>query len=65
MTDSLSSKYTALPLLDEGYDLNKQCFQDLLRIRYGWFLKRFPVTCECGSIFNIDHALTCRKGGLS
>ena len=59
-----SSWLTALPLLDEGYDLNKQCFQDLLRIRYGWSLKRFPVTCECGSIFNIDHALTCKKGGF-
>ena len=60
-----SSWLTALPLLDEEYDLNKQCFQDLLLIRYCWSLKRFPVTCECGSIFNIDHALTCKKVVLS
>ena len=39
-----SSCLTALPLVDEGYVLNKQCFQDLLRLRYGWILNKFPST---------------------
>ena len=59
-----SSWLTSLPLVDEGYHLNKQCFQDLLRIRYGWKLKHFPETCECGQNFSIDHALSCKKGGF-
>ena len=59
-----SSWLSVLPLTDEGYVLNKQCFQDLLRFRYGWVLKNFPSTCECGANFSVDHALTCKKGGF-
>ena len=33
-------------------------------MRYGWQLKRLPGSCECGSSFDIDHALSCKKGGF-
>ena len=59
-----SSWLSTLPLESEGYHLSKQCFQDLLRIRYGWPLPRTPTTCECGSLFSLDHALSCKKGGF-
>ena len=44
--------------------LNKQNFWDLIRLRFGWSLKRFPEKCECGANFTTDHALTCKKGGF-
>ena len=31
-------------------------------MRYGWQLKRLPRVCECGSSFNVEHALSCKKG---
>ena len=27
-------------------------------------IKRLPTNCACGKKFNIDHALTCMKGGF-
>ena len=59
-----SSWLTLLPIADEGYDLNKELFWDLIRIRYGYQLKRMPTTCECGSSFDLQHALSCKKGGF-
>ena len=59
-----SSWLTFLPLKEKGYIVNKQCFFDLIRIRYGWQLDRLPSKCKCGSTFSIDHALSCKKGGF-
>ena len=55
---------TKLPILDEGYDLTKQLFWDLIRIRYGWILARLPSNWECGRKFDIQHALSGKKGGF-
>ena len=55
---------SSLPLKEEGYVLNKQNFWDLVNIRYGWELTRLPSNCECGAVFNIEHALSCKKGGF-
>ena len=55
---------TTLPIKDEGYSLTKQQFWDLLRMRYGWQLKRLPANCECGVTFSTEHALSCKKGGF-
>ena len=59
-----STWLTTLPIKSEGYVLNKQCFWDLIRIRYGWHLSRIPETCECGSKFSIEHGISCKKGGF-
>ena len=59
-----SSWLTSLPLKEERYALSKEEFWDLIRIRYGWFTKRLPINCACGSKFNIQHALVCKKGGF-
>ena len=53
-----------IPIKDEGYHLTKQQFWDLIHIRYGWQLSRTPINCACGSKFDLDHALTCKKGGF-
>ena len=57
-----SSWLPTLRLSEEGYDLTKQLFWDLIRIRYGWTLTRLPAYCECGEKFNLQHALFCKKG---
>ena len=59
-----SSWISTLPLASEDYIMNKQLFWDLIRIRYGWELKRLPEKCACGSNFNLQHALSCKKGGF-
>ena len=59
-----SSWLTSLPLKEKRYALSKEEFWDLVRIRYGWFIKRLPINCACGSKFNIQHALVCKKGGF-
>ena len=37
------TRLTTLPILDEGYDLTKQLFWDLIRIRYGWILTNYQL----------------------
>ena len=59
-----SSWLTTVPLPEEGYDLTKQLFWDLIRIRYRWTLTRLPSNCECGNKFDVQHALSCKKGGF-
>ena len=59
-----SSWLTLIPIAEEGYDLHKELFWDLMRIRYGYHLKRLPIRCECGCFFNLQHALSCKKGGF-
>ncbi len=55
---------TALPLQDQGFNLNKQEFRDALSLRYGWQLQNTPRHCICGTPFSADHAMICRHGGL-
>ena len=59
-----SSWLTTIPLSEEGYDLTKQLFWDLIRIRYGWTLTRLPSNCERCNKFDVQHALSCEKGGF-
>ena len=59
-----SNWLTSLPLKDENYILNKREFFDALAIRYRWKLKRVPSICACGKRFDMDHAMSCLKGGF-
>ena len=60
----VSNWLTALPLLEHGFDLNKQQFWDCIHIHYGWELKNMPTTCPCGSKFDFQHGTSCKKGGF-
>ena len=44
--------------------LEKQAFWNAIRIRYNIPLERSPALCVCGDSFNLQHALSCPKGGL-
>ena len=59
-----SNWLTTLPITDEGYVLNKQQFWDALRIRFNWEIPRLPSNCACGSKFELQHILSCKKGGF-
>ena len=60
----VSNWLTSLPLKNHGFDLTKQEFRDAIKLRYGWALDRTPMTCVCGSKFDVNHALSCKRGGF-
>ena len=54
---------TALPIQSLGYTLNKQEFKDSICLRYGWSIPNTPSYCECKEPNDVDHTLSCKKGG--
>ena len=58
-----SSWLTTLPLDWLGYTLNRQEFRDSIALRYNWKIKDMPAYCGCGKENDIDHSLSCKKGG--
>ena len=59
-----SSWLNTLPLRNQNFYLNKQIFWDSVFLRYGITIPRLPSSCVCGANFNIEHALTCKRGGF-
>ena len=55
---------TTLPIKELGYELTKQEFWDAVHLRYDWPMERLPTYCVCGASFDINHALSCKKGGF-
>ena len=53
--------FSSLPLIDEGYALNKQDFTDMIKIKYGRHLHRLPGNCVCGQKLKVGHTLPCKK----
>ena len=51
-------------LKDMEFDLNKREFRDAVRLRYDWPIHDNPSVCVCGSMFTVDHAMICQRGGL-
>ena len=60
-----SAWLTCRPIEKFGYTLNKREFTDSICLRYGWQIKDIPKSCACGSKNDIDHSLSCLKGGYS
>ena len=54
---------TALPVKAYGYTLNKQEFRDSISLRYDWKIPNIASFCHCGKKNDIDHALSCKRGG--
>ena len=59
-----SSWFTALPINEFGFALHKEAFRDALALQYGWLPLHAPTTCACGNSFNMEHILSCPKGGF-
>ena len=58
-----STWLTSMPKKEENTYLTKREFFDGVALRYRWNLKYTPTICGCGKPFNVDHALSCMKGG--
>ena len=52
------------PNKDHDFYMNKVEFRDALCLRYNWHVKGLATTCVCGKANDIDHSLTCKKGGF-
>ena len=59
-----STWLSAIPLKEQGFNLNKSEFQDALNLRYDKPLKNLPSTCPCGKSFSVTHAMNCHRGGF-
>ena len=60
-----SSWLTVLPIALHHFDLSATEFRDSLALHYHRPLLKAPANCDgCGDVFNMTHALDCRKGGL-
>ena len=55
---------TMLPLKSENFLLNKREFYDALSLRNRWTPKFLPSFCPCGKRYDVDHAMSCMKGGF-
>ena len=56
---------TASPHLLNGNILPAEEFRDNIRLREGLTPLNLPSACDgCGKHFDVEHALTCKKGGL-
>ena len=47
-----------------GFNLSISGFWDAVRLRYGLPLKRLPSNCGCSKPYNVQHAISCKKGGF-
>ena len=54
--------FTTIPFMENGFYLNKTTFWYSIRIRYDVPPKYLPSRCICGKIFNLEHALSFKKG---
>ena len=59
-----SNWLSAIPLADQGFTLNKGEFRDAISLRYDKTLRGLPSKCSCGQLYNVTHALNCKKGGF-
>ena len=59
-----SNWLSTIPLIEFNYNLSKQEFWDAIRLRYNWPIPNLPSICACGDNFNIQHSMSCKKGGF-
>ena len=59
----VSDWFTMLPVTEHGFELPEQQFWDSVRLCYGWEITNLPTFCPCASKFDIQHSMSCKKGG--
>ena len=60
----VSNQLIMQPITKHGFELSKQQFRDSVTLRYGWEIANLPTFCPCGSKFDIQHSMSCKKGGF-
>ena len=51
-----------MPITEHGFEQSKQQLWDQVRLRYGWEIVNLPIFFPCGSKFDIQHSMSCKKG---
>ena len=59
-----SNWLTFIPVKDVDFTLTKREFKNAIYLRYDWQISDTPSTCGCGVVFDVDHAMVCRRGGF-
>ena len=59
---AVSNWLTVLPITEFEFELSKHQLWDSIRLRYGWEINNLPTCCPCGSKFDIQHSMSCKKG---
>ena len=60
-----SSWLTARPIESLGEELSKQEFIDAMRLRFALHFPDLNLRCACGKDNDVNHALSCPKGGYT
>ena len=60
----VSNWLTMLSITKYRFELSKQQFWDSICLRYGWEISKLPTTCPCGSKFDVQQSMSCKKGGF-
>ena len=60
----VSNWFTMSPIAKYGFEFSKQQFWEYICLRYGWEISKLPTTCPCGNKFDIQHSMSCKKGGF-
>ena len=57
---------TVISVAHEHFYLSPTEFRDALALRFNRVILKIPAFCDaCGVIFNLQHTLDCKKGGLA
>ena len=59
-----SNWLAVIPVDEMGFTLNKGEFRDALKLRYDWEIADKPSIFVRGDVFNVDHAMVCRRCGF-
>ena len=62
--DGVSNWLTVLPINKCGFELSKLQLWDSIRLLYKWQISNLPTSCPRGSKFDIQHSMSCKKGGF-
>ena len=60
----VSNWLTMLPVTERGFELSKRQLWDWVSLRYCWEITNIPTFCPCGSKFDIQDSMNCKKGGF-
>ena len=56
---------TVRPMKSLDFELYKEDFSDAIRVSYDWRVPGTPSHCVCRAKNDIDHALKCKKWGMT
>ena len=61
---SVSNRLTMLHIAEYRFELSKQHFWDSVSLRHRWEISKLATMCLCGSKFDIQQTMSCKKGGF-